>query len=72
VNLLTIQVVVLGGEYDIFADLLIPEIQRVVDKNCMLKPKISASSQNRKEGLLGMFALARGHLFKSIAATEAK
>jgi len=69
-NLLTIQQVVMGGEYDIFAGTLLPAISAVTDAYCMHKPQIIASRYGRRAGVEGLLIMARHTIFLSIANGE--
>lgn len=70
VNLLTVHSVVLGGEYDVFADTLIPCISELVKKHCLIPPVVSASKLGRMVGVAGLFTLVRHALFEDIAQRE--
>lgn len=66
-NLLTVHSVVLGGEYDVFADVLLARIRSLTRQFCHAPPDVSVSSLGRRVGLYGMFTLVRQELFDTIA-----
>lgn len=65
-NLLDIDQVILGGEYLIFQEQLIPIIQKIVNQNTLFDVDVKAATLGRNSGTFGMFETIRQIYFKSI------
>lgn len=68
-NLLDIDQVILGGEYLIFQDQLIPIMQKIVDGNTLFNAVVKAATLGKNSGTFGMLETARQIYFKSICNT---
>lgn len=65
-NLLDIDQVILGGEYLVFQEQLIPIIQKIVNQNTLFDVDVKAATLGRNSGTFGMFETIRQIYFKSI------
>lgn len=70
VNLLSIDTVIIGGEYVVFSDLLIKQIDRIVSTHCLFTPSIVPSELGHNAGIMGLFAISRENYFDSIVKTK--
>ena len=66
VNLLSVDTVIIGGEYVVFQSTLIEQIKKIVSKYCVFTPNIIASELGHYSGIMGLFAFSREHLFDAI------
>ena len=65
--LLDLELILLGGDYLEFEDVLIPEIRKVVDRTGHLtKPQIEPSSLGHNSGVIGCMNVAREYLVKTV------
>lgn len=65
-NLLDIDQVILGGEYLVFQDSLIPTIQEIVSGHTLFDIDVKAATLGRNSGTYGMLETARQIYFKNI------
>lgn len=70
VNLLSIDTVILGGEYVVFEELLIRQISAIVNKHCLFTPSIVPSELGHNAGIMGLFAISRENYFDSIVKAK--
>ena len=66
VNLLSIDTVIIGGEYVAFHELMIKEISRIVEEHCLFTPRIVPSELGHNAGIMGLFAISRENYFDAI------
>ena len=66
VNLLSVDTVIIGGEYVVFQEILIEQIRKIATKHCVFTPTIIPSELGHYSGIMGLFAIAREHLFDAI------
>jgi predicted NBD/HSP70 family sugar kinase len=66
-NLLTIETVVIGGEYIVFGDYLLPIITDIVSSHCHFKPKVLVTELKRHSGIFGLLYLAREAYFDTFS-----
>lgn len=65
--LLDLELILLGGDYLEFRDVLIPEIRKVVDHiGHLMKPQIEPSSLGHNSGIIGCMNVAREYLVKTV------
>jgi len=65
--LLDLEVILLGGDYLEFSEVLIPEIRKVVDGiGHLMKPQIEPSSLGHNSGIIGCMNVAREYLVKTV------
>jgi predicted NBD/HSP70 family sugar kinase len=69
-NLLSIDTVIIGGEYVVFSDLLIKQIEEIVSTHCLFTPGIVPSELGHNAGIMGLFAISRENYFDSIVKTK--
>jgi predicted NBD/HSP70 family sugar kinase len=62
-NLLSIDTVIIGGEYVTFYDTLIDPIRKITGTYSLFTPKILKSELGRYSGIMGLFAFSREHYF---------
>lgn len=70
VNLLSVDTVIIGGEYVAFYKLLIEQIRKITDTHCLFTPEILISELGRYAGIMGLFAVSREHYFDSLISIE--
>lgn len=63
VNLLSVDTVIMGGEYVIFYDTFIEQIKKITDSHSLFTPRILKSELGRYAGIMGLFAFSREHYF---------
>ena len=66
VNLLSIDTVIIGGEYVVFHEILINRISSIVGTHCLFTPNIVPSELGHNAGIMGLFAISRENYFDSI------
>ncbi len=66
VNLLSIDTVIIGGEYVVFHEVLIARIGSIVSSHCLFTPSIVPSELGHNAGIMGLFAMSREKYFDSI------
>lgn len=66
VNLLSIDTVIIGGEYVVFYKTFYEKISRIVKDHCIFTPDIRPSELGRYAGIMGLFAISREHYFNSL------
>lgn len=66
VNLLSIDTVIIGGEYVVFYKTFYEKISRIVKDHCIFTPDIRPSELGRYAGIMGLFAISREHYFDSL------
>jgi predicted NBD/HSP70 family sugar kinase len=66
VNLLSIDTVILGGEYVAFQEIFIEQIRKIVNKHCLFTPAILPSELGHYAGIMGLFAISREKYFDSL------
>lgn len=66
VNLLSIDTVIIGGEYVAFKDTLIEQISKIVGEHCLFTPSIVPSELGHNAGIMGLFAIARDKYFDAV------
>jgi predicted NBD/HSP70 family sugar kinase len=66
VNLLSIDTVIIGGEYAAFHEVLFDRIGSIVSGHCLFIPDIVASELGHNAGIMGLFAISRENYFDSI------
>ncbi len=66
VNLLSIDTVIIGGEYVVFHPLLIEKISGIVNRHCLFTPCIVPSELGHNAGIMGLFAMSREKYFDSV------
>jgi predicted NBD/HSP70 family sugar kinase len=62
-NLLSIDTVIIGGEYAAFYDTFIETIRKIINTYSLFTPKILKSELGRYAGIMGLFAFSREHYF---------
>jgi predicted NBD/HSP70 family sugar kinase len=62
-NLLSIDTVIIGGEYVVFYKTFHEKISRIVNDHCVFTPDIRPSELGRYSGIMGLFAISREHYF---------
>lgn len=65
-NLLSIDTVIIGGEYVVFYKTFYEKISRIVKDHCVFTPDIRPSELGRYAGIMGLFAISREHYFDSL------
>jgi len=65
-NLLSIDTVIIGGEYVVFYETFYEKINRIVSEHCIFTPDIRSSELGRYAGIMGLFAISREHYFDSL------
>lgn len=65
-NLLDIDQVILGGEYLVFQEQLIPIIQNIVDSNTLFNAAVKAATLGKNSGTFGMLETARQIYFRTV------
>ena len=70
VNLLSLDTVIIGGEYSVFSDTIMEEIRRVLKDYCLFQPDLRTSTLGRYAGIMGLFSVARQQFFESIIQKE--
>ncbi len=70
VNLLSIDMVIIGGEYVVFHQVLIDKISSIVNKHCLFTPSIVPSELGHNAGIMGLFAISRENYFDSIIKSK--
>ncbi|HVI40170.1 MAG TPA: ROK family protein [Anaerovoracaceae bacterium] len=70
VNLLSIDTVIIGGEYVVFHEILIDQISRIVNKHCLFTPSIVPSELGHNAGITGLFAISRENYFDAIIKSK--
>ncbi len=63
VNLLSVDTVIIGGEYVTFYDTFIEQISKITGSHSLFTPKILKSELGRYAGIMGLFAFSREHYF---------
>ncbi len=66
-NLLTIDMVVFGGEYVLFKDIFLTTMNDIVSKYCLVPPKIIVSQLGKYAGIYGLFSMARSNYFEIVS-----
>lgn len=66
VNLLSIDTVIIGGEYIVFYQTFYEKIRKIVKEYCHFTPEIRPSTLGRYAGIMGLFAISREHYFDSL------
>ena len=66
VNLLSVDRVIIGGEYLVFNDILLAQIKNIVRQHCLFMPDIFPSELGHNAGIAGLFALSREDYFDYI------
>lgn len=66
VNLLSIDTVIIGGEYIVFYKTLYERIIKIMNEHCIFSPAIYPSKLGRYAGIMGLFAISREHYFDSL------
>ncbi|MGI6732218.1 MAG: ROK family protein [Anaerovoracaceae bacterium] len=69
-NLLSLDTVIIGGEYSVFSDILLEEIEKVLKSYCLFPPALLPSTLGRYAGVMGLFSVARQRFFESIVKKE--
>ena len=65
-NLLSIDTVIIGGEYVVFYRTFHEKISRIVNEHCIFTPDIRPSELGRYAGIMGLFAISREHYFDTL------
>ncbi|MDD3168620.1 MAG: ROK family protein, partial [Eubacteriales bacterium] len=65
-NLLSIDTVIIGGEYIVFYQNFFERISKIVKEHCIFTPEIRPSALGRYAGIMGLFAISREHYFDSL------
>ena len=65
-NLLSIDTVIIGGEYVVFYQTFFEKISKIVGSHCIFTPDIRPSELGRYAGIMGLFAISREHYFDSL------
>lgn len=65
-NLLSIDTVIIGGEYIVFYQTFYEKISKIVKEHCIFAPKIRPSALGRYAGVMGLFAISREYYFDSL------
>jgi predicted NBD/HSP70 family sugar kinase len=66
VNLLSIDTVIIGGEYTVFYKTFHEKISKILNEHCIFRPDIRPSELGRYAGIMGLFAISREHYFDSL------
>ena len=66
VNLLSLDTVIIGGEYSVFDDTIIECISEITKSHCIFPPAIRPSELGRHAGIMGLFAVAREQCFEAV------
>lgn len=66
VNLLSLDTVIVGGEYSVFNDTILEGIRGIIQSHCIFPPAVRPSELGRHAGIMGLFAVAREQYFESI------
>ena len=66
ISLLNCDCVMLGGEYRIFCDQMLPIINRIVRENAFYPVDVVASSLSQDSGIYGLLALATDEIFNEL------
>lgn len=70
VNLLSIDTVIIGGEYVVFHEVLIDRITNIVGGHCLFTPSIVPSELGHNAGIMGLFAISRENYFDSVIRSK--
>ena len=65
-NLLSLDTVIVGGEYSVFNDTILEGIRGIIQSHCIFPPAVRPSELDRHAGIMGLFAVAREQYFESI------
>jgi len=65
-NLLSLDTIIIGGEYSVFNDTIIECINEIAKSHCIFPPEIRPSELGRHAGIMGLFAVAREQYFEAI------
>lgn len=65
-NLLSIDTVIIGGEYVVFYQTFYEKISKIVNTHCIFTPDIRPSELGRYAGIMGLFSISREHYFDSL------
>jgi predicted NBD/HSP70 family sugar kinase len=65
-NLLSIDTVIIGGEYVVFYRTFQERISKIVNEHCIFTPDIRPSELGRYAGIMGLFAISREHYFDTL------
>ncbi len=65
-NLLSLDAIIIGGEYSVFNDTIIDCINEIAKSHCIFPPEIRPSELGRHAGIMGLFAVARQQYFEAI------
>ena len=70
-NILTIDTVVMGGEYIIFEDILLRTVKEITEANCPYRPNVVLSKLGRYAGIYGLFGIVRDKYFDEVSSGAA-
>lgn len=70
--LMNCDIVIIGGEYIVFSDQMVPIIQKIVKERCYLPSPVVSALQGREGRGLGMIALCRELYFDTICGLTEK
>jgi len=65
-NLLSLDTVIIGGEYSVFNDTIIECIKEITKSHCIFPPVVRPSELGRHAGIMGLFAVVRQQYFEAI------
>lgn len=65
-NLLSLDTIIIGGEYSVFNDTIIECINEIAKSHCIFPPVIRPSELGRHAGIMGLFAAVREQCFESL------
>lgn len=72
IMIMNCDIVVFGGEYRVFKNVLIPEIQSIIDRFCIIPAPVVASELGERGTSAGMVTLCREMYFDDICGVIKK